>query len=367
MNGEERRNQIVDILKHSSSPVPGTQLAQILDVSRQVIVQDVALIRAKNIDVFSTNRGYVLNDKQEYSRILKVKHEDDEVEAELGAIVDMGGWVRDVFVYHKVYGVIRAEMNIHSRRDIKNYLEDIASGKSSLLKNVTSGYHYHTIVADDEQTLETPVAFSDAGQLLFTADIMPSAEDAGFPSNGQFQQIYQIPVAGGRPVMFSSMPMECISINKEGAILYQDKKGYEDYWRKHQKSPIARDIWMLQPGQTPRYEKQTTFIGDDRGPVWAPDGKSFYYLSEENGSFNIYQRIPGSNASKQVTHHTQHPVRFLSMASNGNLCYGFDGEIYTLTPGGKSQKVSVKILPYTFTGRVSSIICFNRGYIIGDI
>jgi uncharacterized protein len=132
MNGEERRNQIVDILKHSSSPVPGTQLAQILDVSRQVIVQDIALIRAKNIDVFSTNRGYVLNDKQEYSRILKVKHEDDEVEAELGAIVDMGGWIRDVFVYHKVYGVIRAEMNIHSRRDIRKYLEEIANGKSSL-------------------------------------------------------------------------------------------------------------------------------------------------------------------------------------------------------------------------------------------
>lgn len=191
---------------------------------------------------------------------------------------------------------------------------------------------------------ETPVAFTDAGHILFTADIMPSTEDAGFPSNGQFQQIYQIPVSGRRPVMFSSMPMECISINKEGTILYQDKKGYEDYWRKHQKSPIARDIWMLQPGQTPRYEKQTTFIGEDREPVWAPDGKSFYYLSEENGTFNVYQRTPGSDTSKQVTHHKQHPVRFLSMASNGNLCYGFDGEIYTLAPGGKPQKVSVKIL-----------------------
>ena len=78
---------------------------------------------------------------------------------------------------------------------------------------------------------ETPVAFTDAGHILFTADIMPSTEDAGFPSNGQFQQIYQIPVSGGRPVMFSSMPMECISINKEGTILYQDKKGYEDYWQ----------------------------------------------------------------------------------------------------------------------------------------
>ena len=64
------------------------------------------------------------------------------MEAELGAIVDMGGWIRDVFVYHKVYGVIRAEMNIHSRRDIRKYLEEIANGKSSLLMNVTSGYHY---------------------------------------------------------------------------------------------------------------------------------------------------------------------------------------------------------------------------------
>ena len=164
MNGEERRNQIVDILKHSSSPVPGAQLAQILDVSRQVIGQDIALIRAKNIDIF-----YVINDKQEYSRILKVKHEDDEVEAELGAIVDMGGWIRDVFVYHKVYGVIRAEMNIHSRRDIKNYLEEIASGKSSLLKNVTSGYHYHTIVADDEQTLD--LIQEELGKLGFLAKL----------------------------------------------------------------------------------------------------------------------------------------------------------------------------------------------------
>ncbi len=169
MNGDERRKQIVDILKHSSSPVPGTQLAQILDVSRQVIVQDIALIRAKNIDIFSTNRGYVINDKKEYSRILKVIHEDDEVETELEAIIDLGGWVRDVFVYHKVYGVIRADMNIRSRRDIRNYMEEIASGKSSLLKNVTSGYHYHTVVADDEQTLD--LIQEELGKLGFLAKL----------------------------------------------------------------------------------------------------------------------------------------------------------------------------------------------------
>lgn len=190
---------------------------------------------------------------------------------------------------------------------------------------------------------EKPVAYKDDKHIQFTANIAPSAEDAGFPS-GQFQQIYEVAVTGGRPTMFSSMPMECISINKEGIMLYQDKKGYEDYWRKHQVSPIARDIWSYTPGKTPVYQKQTTFGGEDREPVWAPDGKSFYYLSEEKGSFNIFQRTPGANTSKQITFHTKHPVRFLSMASEGKLCYGYNGEIYTLVPGGQPQKVNITIL-----------------------
>lgn len=190
---------------------------------------------------------------------------------------------------------------------------------------------------------ETPIAFSDGGHVLYAANVMPTAEDAGFPS-GTFQQVYQVPVTGGRPVLFSSMPLERISINKEGALLYQDKKGYEDYWRKHHTSPIARDIWMLQPGTTPRYEKQTSFKGEDRDPVWAPDGKSFYYLSEENGTFNIFRRTPGEATATQLTRHTKQPVRFLSIASNGKLCYGYDGEIYTLTPGEQPKKVNVSIL-----------------------
>ena len=90
--------------------------------------------------------------------------------------------------------------------------------------------------------------------------------------------------------MFSSMPMECISINKDGRLLYQDKKGYEDYWRKHQVSPIARDVWMYTPGKTPVYQKQTTFGGEDREPVWAPDGQSFYYLSEEK-ALSMYSNV----------------------------------------------------------------------------
>ncbi len=153
MNGEERREKIINILKSSDMPISGINLARRFQVSRQVIVQDIALIRAKDIHIYSTNKGYIIDNKQEVTRVFKVIHTDSEVETELETIIDFGGWVKDVFVYHKVYGVIKADMNIHSRRDIKEYLDEIKSGKSSLLKNVTSGYHYHTVAADDEKKL----------------------------------------------------------------------------------------------------------------------------------------------------------------------------------------------------------------------
>lgn len=153
MNGEERREQIVHVLKSSNVPVSGINLAKRFQVSRQVIVQDIALIRAKDIHIYSTNKGYIIDNKQEVTRVFKVIHTDSQVQTELETIIDLGGWVKDIFVYHKVYGVVKADMNIHSRRDIKEYLDKIKSGKSSLLKNVTSGYHYHTVVADDERTL----------------------------------------------------------------------------------------------------------------------------------------------------------------------------------------------------------------------
>ncbi len=154
MNGEDRREKIINILRSSSTPVAGVALAKELNVSRQVIVQDVALLRANGTAIFSTNRGYVLQTRDVCERVFKVQHADDEVEDELSIIVDMGGYVKDVFVYHKVYGVLRADMNIKSRMDIRKYMEDIRSGKSSLLKNVTSGFHYHTIVADSEELLD---------------------------------------------------------------------------------------------------------------------------------------------------------------------------------------------------------------------
>ncbi len=154
MSGENRRENIIHILQSSDAPVSGVSLAKQLDVSRQVIVQDIALLRAKDYQILSTNRGYVLAREKECSRVFKVIHSDQEVETELQTIIDLGGWVKDVFVYHKIYGVVKAEMNLHSRRDIAEYRKDLESGKSTLLKNVTAGYHYHTVIAEDEQTLD---------------------------------------------------------------------------------------------------------------------------------------------------------------------------------------------------------------------
>lgn len=154
MKGEERRKQLLNILSSSNNPVSGGTLAKELNVSRQIIVQDISLLRANGATIFSTNKGYLLQEDRKYSRVFKVYHTDDQVEEELSTIVDAGGQIRDVFVYHKVYGVLKADMGIKSRRDIRTYMEEISTGKSSLLKNVTSGYHYHTIDAESEEILD---------------------------------------------------------------------------------------------------------------------------------------------------------------------------------------------------------------------
>lgn len=154
MNGESRRRKIIRMLSESSGAVPGVTLAKEFAVSRQVIVQDIALLRANGADILSTNRGYLLREEQALTRVFKVLHSDDEVEEELNSIVDLGGIVADVFVYHKVYGVVRADMNIRSRIEVRRYLKTLEGGKSSLLKNVTSGYHYHTVRAKSVEALD---------------------------------------------------------------------------------------------------------------------------------------------------------------------------------------------------------------------
>ena len=186
---------------------------------------------------------------------------------------------------------------------------------------------------------KTPIVFTDNDHMLFSSSLMPTAQSIIFGSN-TFPQIYKVSTKGGRPELYSTLTMEDISIANDGTVLYQDKKGYEDTWRKHHHSPIARDIWMEKNG---KFTKQTTFAGEDRNPIWASDQQSFFYLSEQDGTLNIYRRGINGNTDTQITHYKGTPVRFLTASQSDMLCYGYDGEIYTVKQGAEPQKVNISL------------------------
>lgn len=173
MSGSERRNQLVQFLSAQNKPVSGSALAKEFGVSRQVIVQDIALLRSSKVTILSTNRGYMVpgTDKLPARRTFKCRHTDDDAERELTSIVDQGGIVEDVFVNHKVYGEIRAAMHVRSRRDVNEFMEMIHSGKSTPLKNITSDYHYHTVAAESEDILNTIEAELDALGILVKRNV----------------------------------------------------------------------------------------------------------------------------------------------------------------------------------------------------
>ena len=151
MVGEERRQKVLAAL--GETPLPAGKLAERFGCSRQVIVQDIALLRAEGKEIIATNRGYILAGGR-HERVFKVRHSDAQVLEELQLIVDAGGRVEDVYVWHKVYGKVRAEMGIASRRDADAFMEKIRSGVSAPLKNITGGYHYHTVTAESEAALD---------------------------------------------------------------------------------------------------------------------------------------------------------------------------------------------------------------------
>ncbi len=184
---------------------------------------------------------------------------------------------------------------------------------------------------------EYPLRWKDNYTIMFKASIMPTAKSIIFA--GSYPQVYTVGMDGGRPKLFSDITMDALDINASGDVIYIDRKGYEDEWRKHHRSPITRDVW-LKSGDS--FKKLTTFDGEDRDPVWASDGKSFYYLSEQSGTLNVYHRTLDGKET-QITNHEKNPVRFLSAASDGTLCYGYDGEIYTVRNGGQPQKTAIRI------------------------
>ena len=154
MNTEERRNEILRLITESAAPVSGGALAKKLGVSRQIIVGDIALLKASGQEIISTSRGYIMSDPDACIRVFKLYHTDEQTEDELTTIVDLGGTVVDVFVWHRVYGKIEAKLNISSRLGVRQCVEGLRSGKSVALMNITSGYHYHTVKANSEETLD---------------------------------------------------------------------------------------------------------------------------------------------------------------------------------------------------------------------
>jgi transcriptional regulator of NAD metabolism len=156
MIGNERREKIVELIKDSQKPLSGTYLSKLLGVSRQMIVQDIALLRALDYEIISTSKGYLITslmfDTSE--RTINVFHTDAEIEDELNTIIDIGGMVENVFIDHKVYGHLEAKLNISNRREIKEFLRKINSGEAMPLKNLTFGKHSHIIRAKDEYTLD---------------------------------------------------------------------------------------------------------------------------------------------------------------------------------------------------------------------
>ena len=198
-------------------------------------------------------------------------------------------------------------------------------------------------------TAEVPQAFTPDGRfVIFGANIQDPAESVMFPSS-RLPELYKVPVKGGRTLQILASPAEMISLAYDGkSFYYQDRKGYEDEWRKHHTSSITRDIWFYDAASR-QHTNVTEHAGEDRNPVLSADGKTLYFLSERNGgSMNVYSCAAQAGATKAkdpqaVTGFKTHPVRFLSSAKNGLLCYTFNGEIYTQKGNEKPKKLNITL------------------------
>lgn len=153
MKADQRRKEIANYMMSAQNAVPGGKLSEKFGVSRQIIVQDISALKEAGYEILSTHSGYVMRTTPHCERVFKLFHTKDQTEDELNTIIDFGGIVADVFVWHKVYGKMTAPLNISSRLHIAQFLEGVRTGKSSELMNITGGYHYHTVKADSEEVL----------------------------------------------------------------------------------------------------------------------------------------------------------------------------------------------------------------------
>ncbi|MCR4859553.1 MAG: PDZ domain-containing protein [Bacteroidales bacterium] len=187
---------------------------------------------------------------------------------------------------------------------------------------------------------ETPKAVRADGTVLFTATLQADTDWGGFPGDGQ---VYTVGPEGGRPQLLTSVTMSELSLRPDGAILYEDYKGYEDPFRKHHTSSVTRDVWLWQDGA---FRKLSSFVGEDRQPVWAADGRTFYFLSERNGkTVNLFRSsIDAPDQCTQLTFAEKDPVRYVSAASDGTLSYSQNGELYILREGGQPRRLDITLM-----------------------
>ena len=189
------------------------------------------------------------------------------------------------------------------------------------------------------------------GRIIFLANLQADAQYGGFPSSAQ---VYITGQDGQRPKLVTSMPIPAMSVSKDGTILYEDYKGYEDPLRKHHTSSVTRDIWTYKGasltgdfkiGAEGSFTKISTFNGEDRNPVFAADGDTFYYLSEENGkNINLFRSSLSSPDKKtQITFEEKNPVRYISVAADGTVAFSLNGELYTVKDGSAPKKVAISV------------------------
>jgi Tol biopolymer transport system component/C-terminal processing protease CtpA/Prc len=191
---------------------------------------------------------------------------------------------------------------------------------------------------------EVPSGFTtDDRAVLFSAYRQDLVTNVQFPTSGM-TELYSVPVQGGRVTMVLPVPAIDANLNANGdKLIYHDYKGYEDNWRKHHTSSVTRDIWMFDLINR-KFTQLSAFPGEDRNPVWDSNGNDFYYLSESNGSFNVFKSsLTDPAKTTALTDFSKNPVRFLTRSDNNTLCFSYDGEVYTLTEGSEPSRVNIAI------------------------
>lgn len=203
---------------------------------------------------------------------------------------------------------------------------------------------------------ENVLAFSKDDKFIYYSAVMQDpASSAMFPA-GWMTELYKIPVNGGRPEQIVAAPVVHLCFDNDGrSFLYENQTGGENEWRKHHTSSVARNIFYYN-ASTGKHEQLTMNVGEDRSPIYTPDGKMVFLSERDGGPFNVYKGdVNAADKAVALTSFKKHPVRFLTQAKDGKLCFGWQGEIYTLIPGEKPQKVAVEVLNDEEDGQVQSI------------